>query len=324
MKIGFTATIPVEYIFAAGHTPVDLNNVFITSDDPKKYVACAEEAGFPQSLCSWVKGIYGVIKSGVVDKVITVVEGDCASNRHLADILAYEGSDVFCFSYPYDRSAGRLAEEMARLSAWLGSDAATCDSVCRDLRRIREKLKTLDEMSYTRFAVTGTENHLWLVSATDFGGDYRVFEQRLDAFLADVRSRPARFRDHIRLGYAGVPPIVSDLYAFTEGKGGIVVFNEVQRQFAMLSPATSLVEQYRHYTYPYTIESRVRDINEQAAARSVRGIIHYVQSFCAHGLDDIMYRDALQVPVLTIECDRPGVLDGKNKTKIEAFLERWL
>ena len=30
--IAFTSSFPVEVIFAAGHIPVDLNNVFITND----------------------------------------------------------------------------------------------------------------------------------------------------------------------------------------------------------------------------------------------------------------------------------------------------
>ena len=30
--IGFTTSIPVEIILAAGKIPVDLNNIFITSD----------------------------------------------------------------------------------------------------------------------------------------------------------------------------------------------------------------------------------------------------------------------------------------------------
>ena len=32
-RIGITTTVPVEIIIAAGHTPVDLNNLFIT--DPE-------------------------------------------------------------------------------------------------------------------------------------------------------------------------------------------------------------------------------------------------------------------------------------------------
>ncbi|RLB69432.1 MAG: 2-hydroxyacyl-CoA dehydratase, partial [Deltaproteobacteria bacterium] len=35
MKIGITSTIPVEVVLAAGHTPCDLNNIFISASDPE-------------------------------------------------------------------------------------------------------------------------------------------------------------------------------------------------------------------------------------------------------------------------------------------------
>ncbi|GAE89635.1 possible subunit of benzoyl-CoA reductase/2-hydroxyglutaryl-CoA dehydratase [Acetivibrio straminisolvens JCM 21531] len=47
-NIGFTTSIPVEVIFAAGHKPVDLNNVFITNDNPGKLIEVAENAGSPE------------------------------------------------------------------------------------------------------------------------------------------------------------------------------------------------------------------------------------------------------------------------------------
>ena len=32
-KIGITTTVPIEVIYAAGHVPVDLNNVFVSHPD---------------------------------------------------------------------------------------------------------------------------------------------------------------------------------------------------------------------------------------------------------------------------------------------------
>ena len=58
MKIGFTSTVPMEVIFAAGHIPVDLNNIFITSDNAGDWVNKAELKGFPRNICSWIKGLY--------------------------------------------------------------------------------------------------------------------------------------------------------------------------------------------------------------------------------------------------------------------------
>jgi hypothetical protein len=36
--VGFTSTIPVEVILAAGLKPVDLNNIFITDENPERFI----------------------------------------------------------------------------------------------------------------------------------------------------------------------------------------------------------------------------------------------------------------------------------------------
>jgi benzoyl-CoA reductase/2-hydroxyglutaryl-CoA dehydratase subunit BcrC/BadD/HgdB len=84
--IGFTTTIPVEVLFAGGYTPCDLNNVFISDDDPMRFIESAEKGGFPKSMCNWVKGIYGVIAEEGIRTVITVMEGDCSNTQALAEI----------------------------------------------------------------------------------------------------------------------------------------------------------------------------------------------------------------------------------------------
>jgi benzoyl-CoA reductase/2-hydroxyglutaryl-CoA dehydratase subunit BcrC/BadD/HgdB len=125
----------------------------------------------------------------------------------------------------------------------------------------------------------------------------------------------------VPLGFVGVPPIVAGLYPFLEERGAPVVFNEMQRQFAMPQRCSGLVEQYLAYTYPYGIEARILDIKLEIARRRLRGLIHYVQSFCHHQIEDALLRRAVGVPVLTLEGDRPAPLDARSRTRIEAFLE---
>jgi benzoyl-CoA reductase/2-hydroxyglutaryl-CoA dehydratase subunit BcrC/BadD/HgdB len=168
--------------------------------------------------------------------------------------------------------------------------------------------------------VTGEENHLWLVNCSDFEGDPFRYERRARAFLKKAAARPAR-RGGIPIAFVGVPPIVTGLHAFLEGAGGRVVFNEVQRQFAMPGPAGSLAEQYLRYTYPYSIFERLADIRAETSRRKVRGIVHYVQSFCFRQIEDILLRKEIGLPVLTLEGDMPGPLDGRTKIRIQAFLE---
>jgi len=172
--------------------------------------------------------------------------------------------------------------------------------------------------------ISGAENHQWLVSASDFWGESDRFSEALENFLSEALTRTPLYQEHIRLGYMGVPPIVSDLYDTVEQQGGIVVYNEVQQQFALCDTVDDISEQYVRYTYPYGMQHRLPVIVQECKKRQLQGLIHYVQSFCAHSVDDIMLREALDIPIVTIECDRPGTVSEKNKIKLEAFLERWV
>lgn len=99
------------------------------------------------------------------------------------------------------------------------------------------------------------------------------------------------------------------------------MFNEVQRQFAMPYEVDDLVEQYRLYTYPYGVFYRLEDIQKEVEKRQLDGIIHYVQSFCFRQIEDMIYRDKLDLPILTIEGDAPGKVDARTRLRIESFLE---
>ena len=89
--VGITTTVPMEILFAAGLRPLDLNNAFITSDDPGAMVAEAERAGFPRTMCAWVKGLYAAVHRLGVRRVVAVVEGDCSNTQALMEILESEG-----------------------------------------------------------------------------------------------------------------------------------------------------------------------------------------------------------------------------------------
>ncbi len=56
--------------------------------------------------------------------------------------------------------------------------------------------------------------------------------------------------------------------------------------------------------------------------QGARGLIHYVQSFCHRQIEDRLWRERMQLPILTLEADRPGKVDERTRTRIEAFMER--
>lgn len=319
-KVGLTSTIPVEILYAAGLMPVDLNNLFICSVRPEQLLIQAESAGFPHNICAWIKGIYSIVMNHDIKKVIAVTGGDCSNTIALAEILSRKGVQVIPFDFPLNRNHHELATQMEKLCRSFSVDWKDVEVSKKRLDRIRNKLDKLDMLTFQENLVTGEENHRFLVGSSDFGSDPDQYEKALDTFLDRVKQRRPR-KDEVRLGFLGVPPIFNDLYQYIETFGGRVVYNEVQRQFSMPFVVTDIIEQYLRYTYPYGIEGRIADISQAIAERSLDGLIHYTQTFCFRQLYDIILRDALNIPILTLEGDRPGKIDSRTAIRIETFLE---
>lgn len=319
--IGITSTIPVEILFAAGLIPVDLNNIFITSPQAAAWVEGAEEEGFPRTLCSWIKGIYGALKHRPdIKTIIAVTQGDCSNTQALTEILEHRGLKVIHFNYPYNRDPEVLKKNIEGLMETFGISWARVNRVNKRMARIREKLARLDRETWEGNLVHGWENHLFLVNSSDFQGDLNHFDEELATFL-DTLSHRSKISETVRLGYIGIPPIDSGLYEFIESLGGRVVFNEIQRQFSMPAFDRDLVGQYLSYTYPYDIFGRIKDIDQALKERKLDGLIHYTQSFCFRQVQDLLIRKHLSVPILTLEGDKPRPIDNRTRFRLEAFID---
>ena len=321
-RIGFTTTIPVEIVLAAGATPVDLNNIFVTHPEADSLMRRAEMDGYPRSVCSWIKGIYGaVMKLKPVDRLIVVTEGDCSNTRSLHETFQIaDDFPLLTFNYPHDRDRKRLRREMEKLADSLETTLEAAEQWREKLRPLRKKLRKLDELTWKSGKVTGAENHLWMVSSSDFNGDPEKYERELDAFLKEAENR-TEHKPGIRLAFAGVPPIISDLYDYLSGNGAQIVLNEMQRQFSMPYDCDSLEEQYLRYRYPYDVFYRLEDLEQEIRKRNIQGLIHYVQAFCHRGIEDIAMRKKLEIPILTLEGDQPGPLDARTTLRLDIFLE---
>ncbi|MGC8565147.1 MAG: 2-hydroxyacyl-CoA dehydratase family protein [Thermoplasmata archaeon] len=322
MRIGLTTTVPIEPILAGDHIPKDLNNIFITSDNPEKYVVEAEIDGFPYNTCSWIKGLYSVAISEKMDAVIGVVRGDCSNTESLLDFLEFKGIQVIPFSFPYDRKRSKLEDEIKNMMEILGSEKNKLKDVIKNVQRARELAWKVDELT-VEDKVTGLENHYFLVNTSDFLGDLKKYISEIKNFINASRNRK-RIDYNLRIGYIGVPPIFTDIYQFLAENSVHVVFNEVQRQFSMPFPDSDWIEKYLKYTYPYSVKERIIDINNEIKKRKIDGIIHYVQSFCHRQIIDYIIKDSIDVPVLTIEGNRPGKLDERTKIRIESFIDMLL
>jgi len=320
-KIGMTTTVPVEIIYAAGCIPVDLNNVFITGQETSAAIEKAEMAGYPRNLCGWIKGIYGtVLAVPDIKKVVAVTQGDCSNTHALMETLELEGIEIIPFAFPFDQDQDLLKLQIEKLMNRLGTSWEEVRKAKKDLDQVRRLVWEIDRLTWEENLVSGWENHYFQVSCSDFNGNPHTFAEEAENFIGEAKKRTPK-QEKIRIGFMGVPPIITDLYHYLEEKGGRVVFNEVQRQFSMPFHTEDLLEQYRQYTYPYHVLNRVADIRQECKRRDLDMLIHYTQSFCFRQIEDIIFRTKLNSPMLSLEGDRPGPLDARNKMRIDAFLE---
>ncbi|MDF2524619.1 MAG: 2-hydroxyglutaryl-CoA dehydratase, D-component, partial [Clostridiales bacterium] len=190
------------------------------------------------------------------------------------------------------------------------------------LNEVRKLARRIDELTYIDNKASGFENHLYQVSLSDFNGSISECESMLKEKIKEIDLRKPRTAE-MRIGYIGVPPMTCDLYEYVESFGARVVYNEVQREFAFprAEALQNIYEQYIDYTYPYDIRFRLDEIKKQIKLRRLDAVIHYTQAFCYRGIEDIIVKQELDVPVLTIEGDKLNTLDSRTKLRLEAFLD---
>ena len=318
-KVGFTTTVPVEVILAANKIPIDLNNVFVNAPNSLAMVEFAEEAGYPRTTCGWIKGLYTAALDYNLEALVAVMVGDCSNTQALMETLFLKGLNTIPFAYPFDRDMDMLKAHIYKFMTAFGVDMPEVLQVKHELQPIRDLLKILDLMTWQENIVKGAENHYFLVSSSDFNSNPKVFYEDLTSFIAEARLRKP-FKDEVRLAFIGVPPIFTDLYDVLEDLGARVVFNEVQRQFAMPYDTEDIYEQYIKYTYPYGIFARLEDIEMEINKRNIDGVIHYTQSFCYRQIEDLIIRERLNMPFITLEGDKPGKVDARTRMRLEAFV----
>jgi benzoyl-CoA reductase/2-hydroxyglutaryl-CoA dehydratase subunit BcrC/BadD/HgdB len=317
--VGITSTIPIEVLYAAKIKPVDLNNRFITAPFPQTFLDEAERDGLPRNTCSWVKGLYTTILQSGIKTVIGVVQGDCTHLHAMLEALLPDRADFVSFAFPYDKNRYLLRFEIEKMMEVFGVQWDAVKAAKKRLDFIRVLAHELDRRTWQSNVLSGRDNFNVLINCSDFKSDPDQFQAELESLL--VTPKPPYPQSMLRLGLIGVPAIYSDLFEFVETMDARVVFNEIPRQFAMPNYSGDVLEQYLSYTYPYSIFGRIADIAEQTMVRRLDGYIHYVQSFCHHQIEDMTFRKHLHLPILTLEGDRPGPLDGRSRTRVEAFLE---
>lgn len=324
-RIGITTTIPIEILFAAKYEVVDLNNLFITSENYGKYIDTAEKHGFPKSCCAFKKGIYGVCIEHGIKEIVGVSEGDCSNTKALEEVLDMDGVKTYPFAYPRSHEIQDVKHSINHFMKLFGVTLEEVERVRLRLTKTRTLIKKLDKLTYIANKTSGFENHLFQVCASDFNSNVEVFEKDILNKIIEIDKREPT-KKNLRLGFIGTPPMTCDIYEYVEDFNAHFVYNEVQREFSFPrgDMAANIYEQYYDYTYPYDIKFRLKEIKKQIEERKIDGVIHYTQAFCYRQIENIVMKKELNLPILNIEGDKLNTLDARTKLRVEAFLDMLL
>ncbi len=304
-KIGITALVPPELIYACGGESFDVNNVIPASRRYPGNKLCAWTAIWKEML---------VNREIKVDSLVVVAGGDCHNALVDGQKAAMSGLPTHFFFYPFDGDPEYLESQLYKLSDFLG-DIKYPDKF-KEIKELKKLGQNIDKKRSTG-RISGSEAFRVLISSSDLLGDPDEFRRT----IASVKESDIRLDNRVAL--IGVPPIYHDFHDIAQELGLQIVFDELPYEFIRHGGADlqEIALDYCDYTFARPIEFRLDFLHKELEKRKIDGIIHYTQFACHHMLEDEIMRKELDYPMLTIQGDLPGKTPQQITLRLEAFRE---
>ncbi len=305
-KVGSTALIPCEIVYACGYLPIDLNNFVpfsnITPED---------------KLCAWT-AIWRdlVLKKYVkIDKLVVVASGDCYNALVDGEKIELSGIKTFYFMYPFDGNSDYMKKTLRNFVEFLGGIKE--EKLMSEVYKLKKLALEIDRKRVLGKADNASTFKI-LVSSSDLMGS-------IERYRTEIENFEEKDVDYdYRVALIGIPPIYKDFHEILEEIGFLVVYDEMPYEFARLSGRNldEIAKNYANYTFARNIKFRINFIKNEIKKRKVEAVIHFTQFACHHKLEDSIFRRELDIPILTIEADLPGRTPEQIRLRLEAFAER--
>ncbi len=312
-SVGITALVPPELIYACGWRACDLNNqVPTTSRRPG------------QKLCAWTALWREMLLAGDYDiqKLVVVAGGDCLNAVVDGQKAEMTGFDTHYFFYPFREDRAAFREELEKLVEFLGGiqESESKEEVFRNIHELKilgleiDRLRSQGKLPSTAFS--------HLIAFSDLRGNPTAFGEELRSYLQEQEEEDEP-NFTARIALLGVPPINHDFHAVCQELGIQVVYDELPHEFLRCRGKTfaQITESYMNYSFSRHLNYRLNLVKELLEKRKVDGVIHYTQYACHHILEDELFRERLNLPLLTVQGDTPGSVSQQTRLRLEAFSE---
>jgi len=307
-RIGITALVPPEVVYACGCSALDLNNLV-----PESRLVPGDK------LCAW-SAVWRelVLRREVeIDGLVVVAGGDCYTSLVDAQRIELAGVRAHHFIYPFSGDRRFMREQVEALAEFLGEPE---EGVMDEVAELKAMAMQVHRMR-ARGEVGSEQGFRIEVSASDLMGSPERYREALAAL------EEAEVSWEHRIALLGVPPIYSDFHALLQEMGMQVVFDEMPYEFIRHTGRSmaEVARSYAGYTFALHIRRRLEFLRKQLRRHRVEAAVHFHQYACHHRLEDPLLRglcEELGIPYLSVEADLPGRTPEQVRLRLEAFAER--
>ncbi|MFA5077877.1 MAG: 2-hydroxyacyl-CoA dehydratase family protein [Dehalococcoidia bacterium] len=334
----FCTYTPIELIHAAGFLPVRIYGGMTT----------VEKAGnlVPNFVCPYMRTSLERALRGEYKYLSGVIQGyTCDISCGIMNIWA-ENTGLKMFHtvpLPYNTNESArdfyrhtLNELIDKLNAAGGKfDMAALGRSLDLYANIRKKLLRLHELRRQNIFAPPSRDFYTIMEAGFCmpPEEYLELLARLVTEVENLKANPS----------SGIPVLVSGsiveqmwIFDLLEAAGGQVVADDLCNGYRFCQPADGsganpidrLIDRYMHrFPCPSrsTVQDRVPRVKELVEKSGAKGVIFLFQKFCTPHLADYpALSEALRddgIPVLSIEMDESGNIEGQLKTRFGAFFE---
>jgi benzoyl-CoA reductase/2-hydroxyglutaryl-CoA dehydratase subunit BcrC/BadD/HgdB len=334
----FCTYTPIELIHAAGFLPVRIHGGMIRIENAGSLVPSFMCPYMRTSLERAMRGEYkylsGVIQGYTCDVpcgLMNIWEENIGNGLYHTVPLPYNdnaSSRVF-----YRQTLDELVDKLAGVGGQM--DSASLERSLDLYRDVRNNLLCLHEMRFQgRLALTASD--FYTVAEAGFSLPPEEYNTLLTGLITSAGDDKA---PHIK----GIPVLVSGsiveqmwIFDLLEAAGGRVVADDLCNGYRFCEPADGkgagpmerLIDRYIHH-FPCPARSNVADrivrFRELVQRSGAKGVVFIFQKFCTPHLADYpALAEELRkvgIPVVKVEIDESGNIEGQLKTRFGAFFE---
>ncbi len=339
---------PTEFLHTAGVTPysVEVISAFLAGTQCEQYwLRDAEQAGFPETLCSYHRTFLGALESGILPSPKAIVYTNIACDGNMVTFPHAEESfhvPAFFIDVPWEHSEDAVAfvaDRLRHLPEFVGdvygtapTDDDLSECLAREARCKADYLHYLDRQPTHRLPNDMTSEMYAMIALRVMLGS-KLSEDFAAQLARDVDQAPAS--DGLRLVWMHVipnmlPPVVSAL-SFTDRAyiaATDIIVDGLATPIDPAKPYETLARRMVYSAYNGSTDLRIERALDLCRRTHADGVVYFAHWGCKMTLGAAhLAKTAIEVagyPCLVLDgdgCDRVNTSEGQVATRLNAFLE---